>query len=200
MRSDISDKLVHFTSPRDNLEEAYSRLKSIISEGCIRGGNGKIRDEYFCVCFTEAPLPALPGGLVNSNNYRRYAPFGVLLDKKTIFEKGGRPVFYQSEVEYGLLPESFRWRHVRYEPTSNPPIDFSWEREWRINCKELILHPNEAALIVPNQSWANRLFQEHEYEQNYQIGMYSLVLDSFIAEQYREDFPWRVYPLANQGA
>src|SRR5437667_9434370 len=80
--ADISDKLVHFTGPRDNWDEAYSRLQSILTERTIRGGNAMIRSGDHCVCFTEAPLESLPGGLVNPRNFSRYAPFGLVFEKK----------------------------------------------------------------------------------------------------------------------
>lgn len=148
------------------------------------------------VCFTEAPLLSLPGGgLVNPENYSRYAPFGVIFDKNWIFDKGGRPVIYQPDVDFNLLPEELRWRHVRYEPTSDKVIDWTWEREWRIPCEILPFNSNEAGLIVPNKAWADRLLKEHSDDQDYQVHMYSQIFDQVIAEMYREDFPWRIYVL-----
>jgi len=113
-RRDISDKLVHFTSG-DSWEEAFQRLCNIIREMRILGTSEKIRGEYKCVCFSEAPLMSLPGGLVNPDAYSRYSPFGLVFDKSWIFAKGGRPVIYQTEEEFSILPEEIRWRHVRYE-------------------------------------------------------------------------------------
>jgi hypothetical protein len=34
--------------------------------------------------------------------------------------------------------------------------------------------------------------REHEAEQDYEVQMYSLILNRTIAEYYREGFPWRV--------
>ena len=197
MRADVSDKLVHFTGPRDDWNEANSRLRSIITERCIRGGTGMIRSGDRCVCFTEAPLLSLSNGLVNPSNYSRYSPFGIIIEKSWLFDRGGRPVIYQPEAEYSALPEELRWRHVRYEPTGESRIDFTWEREWRIKCDELQILPNEAAIVVPSDDWANALVHDHEREQDYQVEMYSMILDEFLAEQYRVDFPWRVYVFGN---
>jgi hypothetical protein len=194
-RADISDKLVHFTSPRDNLDEAYSRLQSILAERTIKGHNDKIRSGDHCVCFTEAPLVSLGTGLVNPTNFSRYAPFGVMFEKKWIFEKGGRPVIYQPESEFGELSDSHKWRHMRYEPNAAQPIDFTWEREWRIKCRALSFYPSDVAILVPTQDWAYSLIREHEDEQDYDVEMYSLVLGRTIAEQYREGFPWRIFVL-----
>jgi hypothetical protein len=66
-RADISDKLVHFTGPRDNWNEAFARLQSIMGERTMRGGNNKIRSGDHCVCFTEAPPRVAPWWLGQSN-------------------------------------------------------------------------------------------------------------------------------------
>lgn len=76
-----------------------------------------------------------------------------MVDKAWMFEMGGRPVIYHSDAEYELLPEALRWRHVRYEPTARPSIDFTWEREWRVHRDQMPITPNDAAIIVPNQDW-----------------------------------------------
>jgi hypothetical protein len=191
-RADISDKLVHFTGPRDNWAEAYSRLKSILAERTIRGGKRMIRSGDHCVCFTEVPLESLPGGLVNPINFSRYAPFGLVFAKTWIFDRGGRPAIYEPESEFRELPDSHKWRHVRYEPTAAQPIDFTWEREWRIKADALQFQPNDVVILVPMQESWDVLRREHEDEQDWWAYMYSEVLDREILEQYREDFPWRV--------
>lgn len=188
-RKDISNKLTHFTSGRD-FEEAYKRLSNIIHGRSIIGSNSKIKGGYKCVCFTEAPLISLQDGLVNSDAYSRYLPFGVILDKKVIFDMGGRPVIYQTDNEFERLPEELKWRHMRYEPND---IDFTWEREWRIQCENLSITPNIAGIVVPNQEWAERIVQEHVTNEDYKIMEYSLIIDEEIAEMYREDFKWTVY-------
>lgn len=64
-----------------------------------------------------------------------------MVPKQWLYVQGGRPVIYQSDKEFYDLPEAIRWRHVRYEPASSPPIDFTWEREWRIQCRYLHIGP-----------------------------------------------------------
>lgn len=191
-RTDITDKLVHFTSGKD-FEEASGRLRLIIDERRLSGGGEKIRGGYRCVCFTEAPLTSLPHGLVNPRAYSLYSPFGILFEKKWIFDKGGRPVIYQPDVEFDLLPESIRWRHVRYEPDT---IDFTWEREWRIKCDYLDFTPEVACIVVPSKEWADWLVAEHDAEQDFLVLQYSQVLDEQLAEQYREEFGWRISVLS----
>lgn len=198
-RPDISDKLIHFTSPRNDLNAACSRLAAILESRSMRASGGLIRGGHACVCFTEAPLTSLAGGLVNPSNFSRYAPFGIMLDKAWLFSKGGRPVIYQRDGEYGALPADSRWRHVKYEPDLTPPFDFSWEREWRIQ-GDLAFRPNEVAIVVPTQEWADSLRDYHDWQQGMDIEMYSMVMDQEIAAQYREDFPWRVRILSEEQA
>jgi hypothetical protein len=193
-RRDISDKLVHFTSGESE-EEAFQRLRNIMEERRILGTSEKIRGGYKCVCFTEAPLTILPGGLVNPDAYSRYRPFGIMVEKRWLFEKGGRPVIYQTDEDFNILPEEIRWRHVRYEPNRDPPIDFTWEREWRIKCEFLTIAPSYAGIVVLDEHWAQRMIDEHETEQDFVVLQYSLILDEDLAQQYREEFPWRISPL-----
>ena len=164
MRSDISPNLVHFTTD-STIELAYQRFKKIIKEHHLLGSSEKIKGSLRCVCFSEAPLPNLKWGLVNESYYSSYSPFGFIFNKKYIFDLGGRFVIYQSDAEYHTLPEHLRWRHVRYEPSSEPPIDFTWEREWRLPRDRLEIHPSHTHLVLPNRDWAERLQREHRSDE-----------------------------------
>lgn len=191
LRPDNSDKLVHFTSGASE-EDAFSNLCSIIQDEAIRGSDGMIKGGYRCVCFTEAPLAALVRGLVNLSDFSRYQPFGVIYDKTHVYSQGGRPVIYQSDDEFFVLPEEFRWRHMRYEPIAGYPTDFTWEREWRVLCDYFPVLPHLAGLVLPTHAWANRLLQAYDEQQGHLVYEYSQIMDSHLAEQYREVFPWRV--------
>jgi len=189
-RPDISDRLVHFTSGESS-EEAFGRLRTIIAEHRLIGSGTTIRGGYRCVCFTEAPLTALAHGLVNPRVYSRYSPFGIILEKRWVFEQGGRPVIYQPEAEFDALPEPLRWRHVRYEYEPKV-IDFTWEREWRIRCDDLQFGPCVAGIVVPTKDWADGLVAEHDSAQDFEVYQYSQIMDVLLAEQYRQLFPWRI--------
>lgn len=157
-RTDLSSLLFHWTSG-DSEQEALNSLYSIILERKIRGSNKKIKGLYNCVCFTETPVTHF------DFNGGRYWPFGISVSKKHVFSEGGRPVIYQPEYEFALLPEELRWRHMRYEPDSEPPIDFTWEREWRIHETEFILTPQETNIIVLNKESANTLEIQFEIDE-----------------------------------
>ncbi len=80
-RWDLTRELIHFTQG-DTPDAACSRLRSILGDGYLRGSDHRITGGYRCVCFTEAPRAALAAGLVNRWNYGRYAPFGLIFDKR----------------------------------------------------------------------------------------------------------------------
>jgi hypothetical protein len=190
-RTDISGFLIHFTKG-NTLDNAFIILKKIIDERKILGSNTWIRGGYNCVCFSEAPLESLNDGLVNPDFYSKYSPFGIIVWKRWLFERGGRPVIYQSDDEFELLPETHKWRHMRYEPHKSPPIDFSWEREWRIHCDFLTFDHSVASIVVQDSDWANRLFHEHKKRQEWkQIG-YGLIFDEDFAQHFCEPFVWNV--------
>ncbi len=168
MRPDISPYLIHFTKGKNNPKsenEAFDVLKKIISERKILANEGLIRGSTPCVCFTEAPLDSLKSGFVSHHNYSNYSSFGIRFKKEWLFSGGGRPVIYQPESEFANLPDSLKWRHMRYEPTSTPPIDFTWEREWRIPCN-IDFNPDVASIIVPNSVWAEQLRGDHDAERD----------------------------------
>lgn len=194
-RPDMTDKLIHFTGPSSDAGRAQGALLKILAEKQLNGGTGMIKGGHQCVCFTEAPLTSLPGGLVNPSSYSRYSPYGIMFEKKHIFSLGGRPVVYQSDAEYAALPQSLQWRHVRYEPDAHSPVDFTWEREWRFKTATLAFKPTDVAIIVPDTAFAEYLQDQHSMEQEALVEMYSMMIDSSLAEHYREDFPWRIVPL-----
>ncbi len=102
-------------------------------------------------------------------------------------------MIYQTDEEFEGLSEEYRWRHVRYEPNRDEPIDFTWEREWRIKGSAISFTPSNAGIVVPNADWALRMISEHKAEQDFKIFHYSEMLDDeMLAEQHREPFPWRI--------
>jgi len=167
-RADLSNEIIHWIKGDCN-EEAFEVMRRIVTEQRLLGGTGHIKGEYCCVCFTEAPQDTF------HNVIGRYRPFGIQLSKQWIYAQGGRPVIYQTDEEFYQLPESHKWRHVRYEPDAEPPIDFSWEREWRIQLDELCLPPGKARIIVPHEDWALALEREHIDNEEDRIQMEAVV-------------------------
>ena len=80
-RDDLSSKLVHLT--KGTWVEASVTFQNIINEKRLKGGSGGIKDNFQCVCFSEAPISKLSVILANRSELGfRYAPFGVMVDKE----------------------------------------------------------------------------------------------------------------------
>lgn len=195
IRDDLSNKLVHLVKGNTN-EESFDVFNSILNEKMFRGGNGCIRGGFKCVCFSETPISKL--GYILSNPMAhgiRYKPFGFMVDKSWLFEKGGRPVIYQSQDEYDELPEQLKYRHVTYEPNRlGNPIDFTWEREWRIRTDRLPFTPEDVTIIYPKRTWAEG------YKGVHATGM-SNAVQTFGPEGAMaiEAFPWHYIVLEDLG-
>ncbi|HQT25640.1 MAG TPA: hypothetical protein PLK99_03475 [Burkholderiales bacterium] len=192
IRGDLSNRLIHLTKG-NTLEEASTNFLEIVRQGKLIGGTGHIRGGYTCVCFSEAPITVLSQVLSNPTVHdMRYAPLGIMVQKQWLFERGGRPVIYQSDAEFELLPEELKYRHVRYEPQRN--IDHTWEREWRIKAPELVLDPTTVTFVVPTREWEERFKQQHADDQQ---GM-ALALgdDAWLAV---EKFRWHFIVLEDLG-
>ncbi len=179
IRSDISNYLVHFTKGEDMID-AFRNFISIVSDMALKGGTGMIKSGHTCLCFSEAPLSEINNGLVNENYYSNYSPFGIMVEKKWLFNQGGRPVIYQKEEEYQNLGNRQSWRHVTYDLTRENPIDFRWEREWRIKTNMLPLNEENSTLILPNNEWASNLVEHFEWDERQleiQQYNYNLIFD-----------------------
>lgn len=119
-----------------------------------------------------------------------------MVSKRWLFTQGGRPVIYQTNVEYDQLPESHRWRHMLYDIREGFSYsDFSWEREWRIRVDELAFDHTVAKIIIPNEEWSRRLIADHDSQEDYFTRQYSVVLGEILADMYRRPFGWEVLAL-----
>jgi hypothetical protein len=158
MRDDIGNKLVHLTkgTGEDTARhrgEAATNLANILAERTLRGGCGFIKGKHLCVCFSEAPIGKLSQILASKDpDGFKYQPYGILVDKKWLFSKGGRPVIYGPDDDYGKLPDDMKYRHVRFWLSDQYTIDHTWEREWRIKTRALIIRPQDVTVVVPDRT------------------------------------------------
>jgi hypothetical protein len=179
MRNDISNKLVHLTKgvgpdASKHRQEAIVTLTNILSQGILLGGTGFIKGSYKCVCFSEAPISALSQILAtNTQAGYKYQPYGVLVSKSWLFSKGGRPVIYQPDNDYYLLPEQMRYRHVRFWLSDQYNVDHTWEREWRIQTNSLPITPADVTVVVPNRD-AKEAFCDSGYGKWHYIALSDL--------------------------
>lgn len=175
-RSDMSSCLIHWTKDSEN-ESAFETLCKICDEMRLLGGNGLIKGGHTCICFTEAP----PNCSQEFNG--RYSRFGIKFNKRHIFSLGGRPVIYQPDSDYERLPPSLKWRHVRHELDGEVPIDFTWEREWRVPLAELCFDLDDVSFIVPSEEYAQALSAGHSDNQEYRALMSILVFEQYFSNQ-----------------
>jgi len=192
IREDLSSKLIHLTrGPSD--QSAAGKFISMVEGRQVKGGNGCIKGGYTCVCFSEAPLSKLAYILANRSAHdMRYSPFGVMVDKSWLFERGGRPVIYQPDSDFDLLHDSQKYRHVRYE---HGVVDFTWEREWRISADFLEIDPSTATLVVPNRDWERWALNRHTE----MLSRRAMVLDGQIGPRSVTEFSWHFVVLEDLG-
>jgi hypothetical protein len=155
-----SDRSPGFAQPeevfKEILEDGFIRPTfAPIRSKTFGSTSNTVRGPYPAVCLTEQPLSAV---LVTRRCAgSRYSGFGIAYHKYALFHAGGRPVLYGSkcmlgrrmkpdepgyeegkEIYTGGLPADLQYLWVRYEPavgdSGDYPIDFTWEREWRVKC------------------------------------------------------------------
>jgi hypothetical protein len=177
-RRDMGSLLFHFTRQPEKpvvigsgtlSASPSSVLEKIAADGFLQGSDGYIKGGYKCVCFMETPITEVASvfRLVDETAglgmRPRYAPYGVAVPKEWLFVRGGRPVIYQPDTEYSVLPDELRWRHVRYELDKG--IDFTWEREWRIQTERLVLEPEHTLFALPTAAEVFEFVYEHAKEE-----------------------------------
>jgi hypothetical protein len=193
-RADITQYLVHFVSA-ESKPKAFQTLWAIINEKRLLGTARLIRGRYPCICFTETPLELIRDTLLEAERTgHRYMPYGIAVLKAWLFDQGGRPVIYGPREEFDQLPKEMQWRHMRYEPTATPPVDFLWEREWRVNAEALTIYPWQAALIVPDHFAEQELHSRHDRSERIRYDGEELAYGEYAKPP--EPFPWVVHSLS----
>ena len=194
-RPDVAPNLMHLLRG-DSRGDAFDLLRSIIAERCLAGDGEATRDGSRCVSFAESPIRQLREVFRwSAQRDARRQPYGVLLGKDYLFALGGRPVIYQSDAEYDQLPESLQYRHVRYDPLSIPPIDFTWEREWRLRADVLQLEPERCCIVVASEADRTALFTEHAEREELRLEALGPAVGGSLADEQAESFPWPVLSL-----
>jgi len=164
-RPDLSTFLVHLTRGTDD-EAAFQKLKSIIKSKQLNQSAYKVGNEHV-VCFTETPVGCLKtaGGLKNYTDFSNYSCFGIMVNKKDVYESGGRPVLYLEQQYLEELPTEIKWRHQIFEPSfTTVKYDWTWEREWRKKAS-YNFHGLYYEAIVPTAEYADRLRKELDDDQ-----------------------------------
>lgn len=136
-RTDISNYLVHWTSPRlfwtiihsgflissNSPKSAWWDSPDDEGEHTIRGGAA--------VCFSETPLGHYLQSIVAGDVYR-VNNWGIAIPKRTLYAYGGRPVLYGDEDFLSRLRKEDEYLFCHFDYYSEGgPIDWTHEREWR---------------------------------------------------------------------
>jgi hypothetical protein len=167
-RIDINENLIHFTKGKND-KRAEEIFVDILFDGFLKGGTGFIRGGHKCVCFTESSINALIK--ISSPYFNTYSPYGFMIKKDFIQEKGGSPVIYGDETRYSELCEKDKHLFVLYEITGQRKIDFTWENEWRLKTEELEFNYENVVLVVPNEIALGNIFDIINERLNYEVDM-----------------------------
>jgi hypothetical protein len=137
--------LTHFTR-RSAEGDAMDNLVTILRTGFIRGSKPMVRTQRAVVCLFDAHWSELNRLLVPDNR-RRYEAFGIAIDRRYAFVLGARPVIYMPWAEAcRMLDEHELWRVVAIDLEQTPPLDWTFEREWRI--VEQLRLPGQGAVAL----------------------------------------------------
>jgi len=141
--------LTHFTRA-SKYASALDNLITILREGVLRASSRTVKGLRPVICFFDIPIEDLRK-VLTYRNHRRYEPFGIAVNKAHAFKLGARPVIYlPSQEAEKLLPRDELWRVVALDLARTPPIDWTFEREWRI-ASDLPLLPEQVVALV--ETW-----------------------------------------------
>lgn len=148
--ADYSPLLVHFTKKRKMMmpvdiahplsahqqSSAKEKLISILQSRTIHASPmPHLSSTREAVCFTEC----IWGGLVDLADVA-YSPYGVVFQKKVVYDRGGGPALYvrgdSLKGMHGTVPEEIEAMIAPFDPdgrlTPNVTLDWLHEREWRL--------------------------------------------------------------------
>ena len=138
-------------------------LRKILYEGRLLGTSTWTYGRN-TVCFTEAPIQefnyifSLVEMASSKKERPRYEPYGIAVSKAWLFERGGRPVIYDHPDAFDQYRTAQQYRFVPYDPPNG--VDYTWEREWRIQGDSLELDPKQTLVVVPTSEEAFELVYE----------------------------------------
>jgi hypothetical protein len=152
--------LTHFTRA-STTASALDNLVAILKDNVIRGSTRMVRGGRPSVCLFDVPIADLRT-ILDRRNRHRYEPFGIAVDKRYAFAIGARPVIYLpwNEAEKILAPEE-SWRVVSLEMDKNPPVDWTFEREWRV-AGDLRIDPALTAALVETWKDVDEIFERFD--------------------------------------
>ncbi len=165
-RLDLSNWIWHFVRRGDDETEIFEK---IISEKRILATTDIYTKEKV-ICFTETPLSEhiRQNTFLAKHNYSRLSLSGIGFQRNWLFNQGALPVIYQPNSLLESLPLNQRWRHVGLD--LDKPIDFSWQREWRLPKDCLEFSESDAILVVPNVDYLKDILWNADVDFEYEDG------------------------------
>jgi hypothetical protein len=148
VRKDLTQWLWHLVR-RD--KQPKDTIRSIITEHLIRGSKDHLTQETV-ISFSEMPLRELVNQdrVLSLNKYARLSLYGIGLRKRWVFDQGGLPVVYQPNRGIDSLSPETRWRHVEFDLSK--PVDYSWQREWRLRADKLEFNLADSVVLIEETS------------------------------------------------
>jgi hypothetical protein len=148
VRPDLSDWVWHLTrrdkGPKETL---FAILKAMQLKGSKDAYSGEV-----AISFSETPLSFLmkQSKALEKTGYNRLSDFGVGFRKSWLFGKGGLPVIYQprNHLNDKTFPANKRFLHVDFDLAAG--LDYTWQREWRVNADRLAFEPKDVVVLVPS--------------------------------------------------
>lgn len=184
-RPDLTPYIVHLTKNTKKVDEysAFQNLVNILQTGEIWGSKkekGFIKGPNPAACFMDVPFAALKYVLNPRDTdpeRPRYEPYGVIVTKQFAYNHGCRPVLYLSndEMQKLRIPDSEKWRVVRFEVSKQGWISWLHEREWR--CKGSFRMPSPFfGALVKTAAEADKLSNLiHEDRENFKAVPRSII-------------------------
>lgn len=163
LRSDMTTRATHLTKGVND-EAAFDILWSILKEKKLCAGSGFVVGTQKVCCFQDVPLISIAENLRYEQDISvdqvRFSPFGIRMNKRVLYLKGGRPVIYGKTGEIKkVLPKKEHWRIVKLDLNDRDNmIDWTHEREWRVQ-NDLLFEYDEIEIIVKNSEYYRKLVQ-----------------------------------------
>jgi len=185
-RTDLSKRVTHLLRSGSDAD-AVDTLYKIACDAHLNGSSRAIIGQTNVVCFSEAPESEF------TKERRHFSPFGVSIDKSWFFSAGGRPVIYQPKDEHQYIEQALHWKLVSFDPSKpleEGGIDWSWQREWRIQSDRLYLPPEQTIFLVPSDEIKEQLLARYQADEEERALTEELVLCLY--PNPPRDFPYHI--------
>lgn len=154
IRTDETTELVHLTKPYNGKSTIEVLFQILIDKELKPDDRNGYVGSKVC-CFQEVPILCIAQNqyfeyqLYREDNNDRYRACGIRVAKKMVFESGGLPVIYTKEKRNeSKIDDEQKWRHARIDFSNENLVDFTHEREWRIN-HEFKFDYKDISIILP---------------------------------------------------